>query len=678
MIRCECCFEQYEDEVAKGVCPYCGYYHGFVPDDPRYLPIGTIVNSRYAVGGVIGDGGFGITYRAWDTKLKVCIALKEYYQRGVVNRIPNTTDVFIAAPDRAEEFYYGKDRLLHEAQIVSKFQSDSIVRVNDFFEENGTSYMVMELLDYPTLAESMVSQNHPFDANEVKSIAEQLCSALIEIHEANVLHRDIAPDNIFISPEGKIKIIDFGSARLSKEDVVERLILVKEGFSPIEQYEIIDLKQDLQGDWTDIYAVGATLYYCLTGVRPAESRIRKNNVDEKQPDIKEPCELNPNVPEDLNNIIMKAMAINSHERFKTASEMLKALQGEVKVLPLPVVRRRKRMVRAVSIGGALLLAACVAIFAGWNGQKNYDQIVLQPAEITVWYRISEDDTTGEKEAALKKIIEEEQNSDQFERVTINLVGIEESRYETELEKAYNAGEMPTLFECYSPEADYMDGVYDSSKIVENLDSDSRDCWFVRDYTSEFSSLGCVPLGIDVPVIYINTVAVSDYTEGTEITCMADLLNLSNGEMIYKPIAIDAEAGALFSEMFEDYDTSIPLLDIVDEEEFLNSGAAVFLSTTKEMNTVCNTLDVAVVPVDADRILCRFDDFWSISNCGEDEQAAAEVLLAYFYTNYAQEYYYLEISDVCALPLNKSIVEEYDSVQWRFSEIMADYDKYYFY
>lgn len=678
MFRCEFCFELYDESIAMGVCPHCGYHHNYKPKDPRYLPIGTLINERYVVGGVIGDGGFGITYRAWDTKLNACMALKEYYQRGVVNRIPGTTDVFIAAPDRAEEFYYGRDRLLREARIVSKFQTSVVVRVNDYFEENGTSYMVMEYLGFPTLTNQMIEQKHPMTVSEVYSIGSQLCEALQEIHAAGVIHRDIAPDNIFISDEGNIKVIDFGSARLSQQDVVERLILVKEGFSPIEQYEAIDLKQDLQKGWTDIYAVGATLYYCLTGIRPEESRIRKAKVDEGKPDIKEPKELNPNVDENLNNIIMKAMAINQHERFKTAEEMLTALQGNVKVLPLPVVRKRKKAIRAVSIGGGLLAAILIIIATSIHGKIVWDEIVLDAADITVWYSISENDTSDSKTSVLEQIRTIEAESPQFEKVTIELKGFPESEYEDQLEKAYKNEEMPTLFECVDADAEYMEDVCDVSTIIQNLDGDTRSCWFVEDYKTEFSRSGCIPTGFEVPVIYINSTMVTDYTEETSISSMEDLISLADEQMLYKPIAVDPSVAGVFAHMFSDYDEIIDKMTVLDEQAFLDSKAAVYLSTTSKL-TEAQQLGSSckIAKVDAKNTECLFRNYWSISECSEEKQAAAQVLLAYFYTDNAQDIFYLQAETKTSLPLNKTILSQYKDVYWQLNDIVDDCERFTF-
>ncbi len=678
MPRCEFCFEEYDEKVAMGVCPFCGYHDGLRQKDPRYLPIGTLIHNRYVVGGVIGDGGFGITYRAWDTTLQTVIALKEYYQRGVVNRIPGTTDVFIAAPDRAEEFNYGKARLLREAQIVSKFQSSAIVRVNDFFEENGTSYMVMEYLNYPTLTDCLMENNQPLSPEIVTSIGVQICDALTEIHAADVLHRDIAPDNIFFTDEGKVKIIDFGSARLSKEDTLERLILVKEGFSPIEQYEVINPQQNLQQPWTDLYAVGATLYYLLTGVRPEESRIRKTNVDEGRGDIQEPKELNPAVSENLNNTIMMAMAINSHERFKSAEEMKKALVGGKKVQPLQSIRRKKKLIRAVSISGALLIALAIILIRSYTGYKQYDDITLDSATISFWYCMegnTDEDLWGN---ALTAVIEEKQSSAQFNNVQIDIQGIPADEYEEKLEQAHQDGTMPTIYQCVDEAADYMKDAEDASEIIRNLDTETRDCWFLSKYKDLFQSAKCIPTGFDVPVIYINTSIVNDYTSGTAFSSMEDLLSLSGGDLKYKPIAIDADAAPLYEEIFSDYASVIDSLTIVDGDTFLSEEAAVYLSTVSHYTDVKDSLAgvYEIAEINEDKIPCRFRDFWAIGSCSAEEKIAAQVLLAYFYTSYAQDYLYLRESTT-ALPVSKSALAQYSDVHWQLEDITSNTDRYTF-
>ena len=394
MICKECGFE-FDDKIAAGICPKCGSISNqptvsktsYVNDygwfshsgdsvsktqqledvdqdryeDPRWLPKGTILNGRYEVHRVIGAGGFGITYKVWDSKSSVFKAVKEYFQQGVVNRIPGTTEVIISAPKRKEEFEYGRERLLNEARMVAKFQSPSIVHVDDYFEENNTSYMVMEYLESKTLEEYIIDKKSVLDPEQTVDIGVRICEALEEINKAGVIHRDIAPDNIFVDDDGNVKIIDFGSARLSKEDIDDRLIVLKPGFAPPEQYEKIDPNNDKQQAWTDVYALGATLYLCVTGQVPSESSDRKADFDTDTDRVRYPKELNPNLPDFLNNTIMTAMAINIHERFQNASELKAALLQEKKVVPVEVARRNKRIRRTVSISTCLVAALIILI-----------------------------------------------------------------------------------------------------------------------------------------------------------------------------------------------------------------------------------------------------------------------------------------------------------------------------
>lgn len=394
MKRCEKCFGEYDESIAAGVCPFCGYMQGEQQDDPRYLPIGSILHDRYIIGGVVGAGGFGITYKAWDNKYNICKAIKEYFQQGVVNRIPGDTDVFVAAPKRQAEFEYGKERLIKEARIVAKFQSPSIVRVDDFFEENGTSYMVMEFLDYETMEDFLIHQKRPLTEDEAVNIGVRLCEALDEIHHAGVIHRDISPDNIFVGKDGSVKIIDFGSARLSKEDTDSRLIVLKPGYAPPEQYEKIDPENDLQQAWTDIYALGATLYVAVTGKVPAESTDRKADFDAHTDRVCYPREINQNIPEYLSNTIMTAMAINIHERFQNATQMKEALLQKRKVLSVEAVRKKKKTRRTAGIAAGIAAVMLLAGVFAANLVKNKKEVVLEPATISVWYSLSSDESIG--------------------------------------------------------------------------------------------------------------------------------------------------------------------------------------------------------------------------------------------------------------------------------------------
>lgn len=675
MKRCEKCFKEYDETVAAGVCPYCGYMQGEKPDDPRYLPIGCLLHDRYVIGGVVGVGGFGITYKAWDTKHSVCKAIKEYFQQGVVNRIPGDTEVFVSAPKRLEEFKYGKERLLEEARIVAKFQSAGIVRVDDFFEENGTSYMVMEFLDCETLEDYLIHQKRPLTEDEAVSIGSKICQALDEIHRAGVIHRDISPDNIFISKDGSVKIIDFGSARLSKEDTDSRLIVLKPGYAPPEQYEKIDPENDLQQAWTDIYALGATLYVAMTGKVPAESTDRKADFDAHTDRVCYPKDINQNIPEYLSNTIMTAMAINIHERFQNAEQMKEALQQERKVLPVEAVRKKKRVRRtagiAVGIAAVMLL---VGVFAG-GLSKNKKDIVLDPATISVWYSLSGDEAlAAQKENALQSIYNALYDGDQFAKVKIEMRGIPEDSYRDELSKAYAQDSMPTVFE--SPQSD--DECMKKAERLKELTSlvEKNDCRFRADFEKYLEDGTRMPTAFNVPVAYINTEAVPDSAKLKSVADMDDLTALSGGSVKYMPMSVQSGLESVYANMLPGFSTYMGKMG--SEEDFVSGKTAIFFGDTSAYFRIREALPgkFSMLTLDLESIPCQYANCWSMTASNDEERAAAETFLAYLMSNNAQDIYYLQGGNP-GLPMNTAALDGYDDVRKQFEQVIADCDSYTF-
>lgn len=675
MKRCENCFSEYDEEVAAGVCPYCGYSQEDTPDDPRYLPIGTLLHDRYIIGGVVGAGGFGITYKAWDTKHNVCKAIKEYFQQGVVNRIPGDTQVFVSAPKRQEEFEYGKERLLEEARIVAKFQSASIVRVEDFFEENGTSYMVMEFLPYETLENFLINRKKPLSEEEAVSMGVGLCQALEEIHAAGVIHRDISPDNIFVDDAGAVKIIDFGSARLSKEDTDSRLIVLKPGYAPPEQYEKIDPENDLQQTWTDLYALGATLYVAVTGKVPAESTDRKADFDAHTDRVCYPHEINPNIPEYLSNTIMTAMAINIHERFQTAAQMKEALLQQRKVLPVETARKKKKARRTAGIAACIAaVAVLLGIFAG-NLSKNRKEVLLAPASLSVWYAVSSDESlAAEKENAMQRIYDALYDGDQFTNVKIELRGIPSGSYRQELAKAYKEGSMPTIFEAVRSGDPYMKGAQNLSGVADRLEESGFRMQAA--FEKRLREGTKMPTGFAVPVIYINTEAVPDAGNLQTVSGMSDLLALCGGEMKYRSMSVRSTAEAAFSAILTDFSAYKEKLQ--PEAEFLKGNTAVCFGNTSMYFQIREALPgkFLMVSVDREEIPCLYTNWWSMTAAEDAQKAAAETFLAYLMSDNAQDIYYLQGGN-SGLPLSSAVLEEYDGVRKQFEQVIARRDAYTF-
>ena len=313
-MRCTSCFEQYEEKF--NVCPYCGYYEDMQENPINRLPHGVVLNGRYIVGKTLGVGGFGITYKAWDLKLENVVAIKEYFPSSLVNRAPGSKNIILINNKNEKIFKIGYNRLLDESRYVAKMQGKAnILNVNAFFEENNTTYMVMEYLDGIQLRD-IVRKRGKITVNEAIDLIANICDALKVVHSEKIIHRDIAPDNIIVKTDSsgrinKMTLIDFGNSRLSGVNELDEII-VKEGFSPVEQYDNVHR----QGAWTDVYAIGATLYYALSGIKPTESRKRKEE------DMLIPLhKLDSNIPINLSNVIMRAMAIEEHLRYQNVVDM---------------------------------------------------------------------------------------------------------------------------------------------------------------------------------------------------------------------------------------------------------------------------------------------------------------------------------------------------------------------
>ena len=227
MAVCYSCFKKFSDEFE--VCPYCGTIKNSKPEEPVYLSPGTMLVGRYLLGYAIGAGGFGIIYRAWDTKLETIVAVKEFFANRLMTRAVGTTEV-IVNKKASQEFEYRKDRFMAEAKTMAKFGNHrNIPNVFESFEANGTAYIVMELLVGQGLNEYLQQNGNIVDRDFAIHIANEVGKALLSLHEAGIIHRDVAPDNIFICDDMRVKLLDLGAAKLANntDDVID--IILKPG-----------------------------------------------------------------------------------------------------------------------------------------------------------------------------------------------------------------------------------------------------------------------------------------------------------------------------------------------------------------------------------------------------------------------------------------------------------------
>ncbi len=306
-------------------CHRCGKAQNYIAPLHQLAP-GTVLCDRYYIGSALGEGGFGITYIGRDLKLDMKVAIKEYFPSGFVNR-SNTVSPTVSCSvqgDRKEYFEQGRDRFLREARTLARFSgTDGIVDVRDFFEENNTAYIVMEFLDGETLKENLI-KNGVMAADDVISMLMPVFKALKKIHEKDLIHRDISPDNIMLV-EDKIKLLDFGSARNVTAAANKSLsVLLKPGYAPEEQYR----SKGVQGPWTDIYALCATIYKCITGRTPDDSTDRLF-----EDSLKMPSEYGIAIDRETEAVIMKGLAVRAADRYQNIDELLSALENR-KTIPL--------------------------------------------------------------------------------------------------------------------------------------------------------------------------------------------------------------------------------------------------------------------------------------------------------------------------------------------------------
>lgn len=333
----------------------------------RCLKPGVILKERYKIEEVIGVGGFGITYRAWDPLLQSYVAIKEYYPSGIATRSADSSKVCVPVGQEQREYHRGRIRFLKEAQDVARFQSEpNIVSIYDYLEENDTAYMVMEYLHGCTLKQYIREHGGRLDTDHILHICLSVLDALAVVHKAGMIHRDISPENIFICEDLTVKLIDFGAAKQVYLDGEQTMsVVLKPGYAPPEQYA----KKDKQGPWTDIYALGATLYFAATGEKPEESfgRVLEDT-------IKPVCEVNPEIPRAMSQVIMRAMSVKIEDRYQTVEAMREALlagegqNAQMEPYVIPASRISKRDLpkkRGFLIGVAFCIVIMLVVTGIW-------------------------------------------------------------------------------------------------------------------------------------------------------------------------------------------------------------------------------------------------------------------------------------------------------------------------
>ena len=606
MNRCYSCFKEYEEQY--DICPFCGEVKITKPKEPIHLYPGSILADRYVLGEAVGSGGFGIIYKAWDTKLETIVAVKEFFVSRLMTRATGAKEVIVNKKSQTE-FDYRKTRFLAEARNMAKFGTHrSIPNVFEFFEDNGTAYIVMELLHGQGLNEYLKQVEGKVDQDFAILVANEIGKALISLHEQGIIHRDVAPDNVYIcsDKELRIKLLDLGAAKLADttDDVID--IILKPGYSPVEQY---DNTKGI-GTWSDIYALGATIYVMLTGIKPDESTNRKIN-DTVVP----PHELDESIPENLSNAVMKAMAIEKHMRFKTVAEFLKAINGEKKVTTLTKERKRRKRTRFAGVLAAVLVLAIIAtnVFSVYYTKKS--EQVLKDASISLWFSVNNDSTEN---LAIESIIEDFTNK--YPNVNIDVRAIPEEQYLSEISVAAENGTLPTLFESTEISDELLSKATSVEKILKS--EQASNCLFIDQYKNYYSDTKRIPLAIEIPMAFVITKGATDinYTS-SYYTSVSDFGKATK-------IAVDDKYIELLNS------NQLPTVGFYSRDTFLNNesnSCAVMLSSSMALNEVNNTLTnykKSYVFYKDDSINCRFTYEWSIGSGSKSEINAAQRLLSW--------------------------------------------------
>lgn len=607
-VRCMNCMKEYEEGQAR--CPRCGYVRGTRPKEIYHLYPEMELEERYIIGTVVGFGGFGVLYRAWDKKLDHMVAIKEYYPAGMVTRIPGQKEVILYTGKKNEEYKNGLTRFLDEARNTARFSSNpNIVNVYDFFEENGTAYMVMEFLEGVSLKEYIARKGGRLPWEQAVEIGLRIIDALKDVHGAKILHRDLSPDNVFMCDDGKIKLLDFGAARFTGlDDEKTRTIVLKMGFAPPEQYR----GKSQQGPYTDIYALGATLYRAITGETPDESVNRQDSINHNEGDTLKPMsQFVEGIPGYLDNAVLRAMALEPTLRFQSVQQMADALQNKKSYADLAREIKRRKTRRLVGIAASLVVLTAAAAFGLLYSRQQKQIRDLDNVALDVWLPVREGMNSSQTEQLFLDMSAE--FLENYPGVRLDITCIPREDYGDRLEEAAGEGNFPAIYESTGLE-ERLGGRMASldQEVYDRLGQDGGDsvsapvAGVLDRETREILNPHQVPLGFKSAVLYVNTEIEKSGAEfGPE----------NNGE------------------------------------DFLEAKSRAWVSDTGEFTDVQAQIPgrYAVRPLEGS-VPASYTDVWSVdSKAGKVERAAAGRLLYFLLRQPAQDV--LHLRHDAALPVN---------------------------
>ena len=366
-----------ERRSPDGICEFCGFDVRTFELPRHHMRPFTILAGKYLIGNAIGEGGFGITYIGMDLNLEVKVAIKEYYPQGAAVRDCRTNDSTVWSYSKSTQVFFeeGREKFINEAKTIAKFRNvPEIVGVIDFFRENQTAYIVMEYLDGQTLKQYLKVKGGKIPADELLRMMKPLIASLGKLHAQGLIHRDISPDNIMIMKDGSIKILDFGGARdFVSQNGKSMSVLVKHGYAPEEQYR----SRGDQGPWTDVYALCATMYRCITGKIPPEALDRLY-----EDELKPISSFGVNCPKCIEQAITKGLSVRKDGRYQSMEELYDALyKGKPPKPPKPPKPKNNKT--KLIIAAVATAAVGIAVIAGVGiKMKQPDEKVVAKEVVT--------------------------------------------------------------------------------------------------------------------------------------------------------------------------------------------------------------------------------------------------------------------------------------------------------
>lgn len=389
MKLCYHCMSQISNDKAS-TCPVCGKSLTLEEQKPRFLKPGTVLGGKFVVGYHLGSGGFGNTYIGWDRILQRKVAIKEFYPEQYCGRGQDGLTVMVTDERLISRYQRGLQQFLVEARNVAALHDvQGVVEISNFFEENGTGYIIMEYLEGMDVKTILQKSGNKKDYEWSRRVILTVLYTLKEVHKRGVLHRDIAPDNIFVTKEGIVKLIDFGAAKNVTVMDSSKDVWLKSGYAPIEQYR----NTFEQGPYTDLYAVAALFYRMLTGQKPVPA------IDRLEKDPLVPLsDMGISIPQQAEMAIMVCLNIMPEYRLQSAEEFMEALDGKffipvyepTWILPKEKPKGIKAKIGALPVGAkvaicllgiALIGGTGIGVMSAFNNQtqtsmENVQQVLM--------------------------------------------------------------------------------------------------------------------------------------------------------------------------------------------------------------------------------------------------------------------------------------------------------------